>query len=88
MKSKNNNSIIIKLVITAILGSMGIAYILYKPPVSEINSYQKKSMPKPYRFKSDSDSNSYSSESEADDDAISLTGSKGGYDAHLIGKDK
>lgn len=89
MKTKRNNqSIIIKLVITALLGSMGIAYILKKPPTSEIKSYQKQAMPKPYRSgKNSNDNGIYSSGSDSDSDAISLTGSKGSFDQHKVGKD-
>jgi len=81
---KSNSSLAIKLVVTSILGILGISYILYKPPVAEINSYQKQSMSKP-RYKK-SQSSFSSSESNSDSDAISLTGKKGGYDQHVIGK--
>ena len=87
MKTKKSN-LTVKLIITAILGALGISYIMYKPPVSQVSSYQKQSMPKPYRYKKDSSSKSSSSSSvsEADSDAISLTGKKGSYDSHRIGK--
>ena len=77
----------IKLIITALLGGLGIFYILKKPPTAEINSYKKQSMPKPYRYKKN-DNRIYSSENSSDSDAISLTGKKGSYDEHLIGRDK
>jgi len=87
MKSKKNNSpLIAKLIITAILGALGITYIMYKPPVAEINSYQKQSMAKPYKYKKNKSSFSSSEKNDADSDAISLTGKKGGYDQHVIGK--
>lgn len=55
------------------------------PPVEEVNSYQKQSMPKPYQHKKDKSSFS-SSESEGESDAISLTGKKGSYGESRIGK--
>ena len=84
-KKSDSTSIAIKLIITAILGALSITYILYKPPTSEITSYKKQSMPKPYSYSKDNDSSSFSAESAADDDAISLTGKKGSYDQQIIG---
>jgi len=83
-----SSSLIIKLIITAILGTMGIAYILHKPPTAEINSYQKQSMPKPYRYKKENNNGYMSSEQSGDSDDISLMGKKGSYDEHTIGKNK
>jgi hypothetical protein len=85
---KTSSSITIKLIITAILGGLGITYIMYKPPVSEVSSYQKQrdNVPKPYRYKKDKNSFS-SSAKESDSDAISLTGKKGSFGEHRIGKD-
>lgn len=82
-----SSSLTIKLIITSILSAMGIAYILYKPPTAEINSYQKQSMPKPY-YKKESSNSSSSSEKSGNGDAISLTGKKGSYNEHRIGKSK
>jgi len=84
---KSNSSLTIKLVVTAVLGALGITYIMYKPPVAEINSYQKQSMPKPYKYKKNKSSFTSSENGNGgDSDAISLTGKKGGYDQHVIGK--
>ena len=83
-----NASLTIKIVITVILGVLGIMYIMAKPPVSEVRSYQKQAMPKHFfskgsssRYKSDS-----SNDSASDSDAISLTGKTGRYSEHTIGK--
>lgn len=88
MKINKTSSLTIKLIITAILGALGIMYILEKPPTSEINSYQKQGSPKYYRDKNNDNSSLFSSENSNDNDAISLTGKKGGYDQHVIGSDK
>ena len=87
-QKKDSSSITIKLIITAILGGLGITYILYKPPVSEVSSYQKQrdNVPKPYRYKKNKSSSS-SSVRESESDAISLTGKKGSFGEHRIGKE-
>ena len=91
-KNKTNHSLIVKLIIMGLLGALGIAYIMKKPPTGEVRGYQKQSMAKPFLSRSkDSSSSSnnngsgYSSNS-GDSDAISLTGSKGSYDSHRVGK--
>ena len=82
-----SSSLTNKLIITVILGILGITYILYKPPKSQITSYQKQSMPKPYYTKESSDNNT-SSENAGDSDAVSLMGKKGSYEETTIGKKK
>ncbi len=82
---KSTSSLTAKLIVTAVLGALGITYIMYKPPVAEINSYQKQKMAKPYKYSRNKTSSS-SSEAASDSDAISLTGKTGGYDQHVIGK--
>ncbi len=83
-------SLTIKVVITGALGALGIMYIMAKPPVSEIRSYQKQAMPKPYSFGNRRSGGGYRSNSSdntaADSDAISLTGKSGRYSEHTIGK--
>ena len=91
-KKQSSNSLTIKLIITAVLGALGVMYIMEKPPTAEIRSYQKEKMAKPYRSSSSSSSRSTSSFStsgsntDADSDAISLTGKSGRYSEHSIGK--
>lgn len=84
-KKKSNSSITTKLIITTILGALSISYIMYKPPTSEVSNYQKKNMPKPYRYKKNNNS-FFSSEKDSESDSISLTGKKGSYSEHRIGK--
>lgn len=81
---KKQLSITIKLVILAVLATIGIMYVLEKSPVSEVSNYQKQEMPKPYRGSSSSDYFSRQS-STADSDAVSLTGQSGAYDEVRIG---
>ena len=88
MKAKKKSSITIKLIITAILGALSISYIMYKPPVSQISSYKKQPMPKPYSYNKSSNSSDNSSESSKDSDAISLMGKNGRYDEAVIGGSK
>ena len=82
---KKSTLLTIKVVITGILGALGIMYIMAKPPVSEIRSYQKQAMPKPYSFGNSRGGgrggykSSSSNSSAADSDAISLTGKTGRY---------
>ncbi|MCW9012235.1 MAG: hypothetical protein OQL06_00515 [Gammaproteobacteria bacterium] len=83
--------ITIKVVITALLGIIGIVYILNKSPVSEVDNYQKQDMPKPYKYKAKQGffSNKPSSSIDAnngDNDDISLMGKSGRYDDVRIGK--
>jgi len=82
-----NASLTIKVVIVGILGALGIMYIMAKPPVSEVRSYQKQAMQKPSYGKSSSSSLKSGSDSNtADSDAISITGKAGRFNEHRIGK--
>jgi hypothetical protein len=84
-----NISLTVKVVITGILGALGIMYIMAKPPVSEVRSYQKQEMAKPFSFGSSRSSKVYKSDassSAADSDAVSLMGKTGRYSEHTIGK--
>ena len=86
---KKSMPLTIKVIITGILGALGIMYIMAKPPVSEIRNYQKRAMPKPYSFGNSRESaykSSSSSNSAADSDAISITGKAGRFNEHLTGK--
>ena len=93
-KNKANHSLIVKLIIMGLLGALGIAYIMKKPPTGEVRGYQKQSMAKPFLSRSKDSSSSSSSNNNGsgyssnsgDSDAISLTGSKGSYDSHRVGK--
>ena len=87
---KLNLSMALKLVITTILAVIGIIYILNKSPVSEVDNYQKESMPKPYKYRAQEGffSNKPSSNGlDPDNDDISLTGKSGRYDDVRIGKE-
>ena len=84
---KKNTSLTIKLIITCILGVLGIIYIMAKPPVGEISVYKKEPMAKPYSFsKNAKNSKSSNTGAAGDSDAISLTGKAGKYDESRIGK--
>lgn len=75
-------SITIKLTVLALLATLGIIYILEKPPVSEVSNYRKEESRKPY---SRTSSNFFSSQPSADGDAVSITGGSGAYDEVRIG---
>ena len=81
---KKSLSITIRLVVLAILATLGIVYIVHKPPMESVRNYQKEDMPRPYVL---SKSNSFfSSDEETASDSISITNRSGAYDEVRIGK--
>jgi hypothetical protein len=82
--TKNQISILIKLLILVLVAGIAIWSIMEESPVSKIQSYEKQpsSLPKTSR----SYSQPFSSQPDADNDDVSLTGQKGQYDEARIGK--
>lgn len=82
--TKNQVSILIKLLILVLIAGIAIWSIMEESPVSKIQSYEKQpsSLPKTTR----SYSQSIGGQSDADSDDVSLTGKKGQYDEARIGK--
>ena len=91
-KAKNTKSLVVKVVLFVLLGSLGIFYILKKPPTSEITTFRKSedNMPQHYFGKTNTFSKLLSKENKqnVDGDAVSLTGKAGRYEESRIGKEE
>ena len=88
---KKSMVIIVQVAVFALLATIGIIYILNKPPVEDLGEYEKQEMVQPNRSRSVIDSffspdkTRNSAFSEENDD-VSLTRQSGRYDEVRIGK--
>lgn len=83
---KKSMIISIQVAIFAIVGALGILYIMNKSPVEDLGDYEKQEMARPNKSKSIVDQFFAPSDNSDSSGDNSLTGSSGRYDEVRIGK--